>query len=243
MLAPVLGGLIAGIAGWRSAYTLLAIPAMLTVPFLIQEARRTEAVTNKATASATTATPSVMRAMHPILFVFALAVLTQLVVGSVVSFLPIYWVDKHAIAPAAAATLIGLERGGRILGSLLGGTVSDRWGRKQGILLSVISVGPLIVLIILLPFGGLLLATLALFGVMVAMRQPAVQSLIVDTIPERRTSTMLGVYFFLALEGRSLMIPLLGYLMDIFGVGNVLMYLAIAAAALSTAGFVLRKKV
>ncbi len=242
MMAPLLGGLIAATAGWRSTYILLAIPAMLAIPFLVREARHPETSVNAAPVPVTTATPSVMRAMRPILFVFTLAVVIQLLVGSVVSFLPVYWVDKHGIAPAAAASLIGLERGGRVLGSLLGGAASDRWGQKQGILISVISAGPLILLIILLPFNGLLIAALALFGVVVAMRQPAIQSLIVDTIPEHRTSTLLGIYFFLALEGRSLLVPLLGYLMDIFTVSTVIWYLAVAASAMSVLSFGLRKK-
>jgi MFS family permease len=223
-MAPLLGGLIAATAGWRSTYILLAIPAMLAIPFLVREARHPETSVNAAPVPVTTATPSVMRAMRPILFVFTLAVVIQLLVGSVVSFLPVYWVDKHGIAPAAAASLIGLERGGRVLGSLLGGAASDRWGQKQGILISVISAGPLILLIILLPFNGLLIAALALFGVVVAMRQP------------------LGIYFFLALEGRSLLVPLLGYLMDIFTVSTVIWYLAVAASAMSVLSFGLRKK-
>lgn len=243
LLAPVLGGLIAWSVGWRFVYTVLALPALALVPFLIQQAKRPEPTPEEAHPSVATPSLSLGQALRPILFIFILGVTAQLIAGGVVAYLPLFLVDRHAVLPAVAAMLVGFERGGNVLGSFLGGVVSDRWGRKPGVLLSVITTGPLIVLMILVPFGALLLGIFALLGVILHMRQPAMQSLIVDAIPEHRTSTLLGLYFFLSMEGRSLMVPVVGYLMDVLGMNNTFLYLALAALALSTVAFFYRKRV
>ena len=45
-------------------------------------------------------------------------------------------------------------------------------------------------------------------------RQPALQTLLLDTTPPQLRATVIGLYFFLSMEGRSLVQPVAGYFMD-----------------------------
>ena len=49
----------------------------------------------------------------------------------------VYLVDKHNIAPAYAAMLLGIMRSGGIAGSLFGGWLSDKWGGKNAIFFAI----------------------------------------------------------------------------------------------------------
>ena len=85
--------------------------------------------------------------------VTSLVVLTQLIAGSAMSFIPVYLVDKHNVAPAYAAMLVAIIRGGGVAGSLLGGWLSDKWSRKNTLFLALIATGPILYLLSLLPFN------------------------------------------------------------------------------------------
>ena len=60
------------------------------------------------------------------------------------------------------------------------GTLSDHMGRQGVILISVISAGPLPYLFTLAPIGFGVLALLALYGLVMSFRIPAIESLIAD---------------------------------------------------------------
>jgi MFS family permease len=139
--------------------------------------------------------------------------------------------------------LIGLVRLGSVIGAPMGGALSDKIGRKPGVLISIIGVGPLILLLTLLPYGLGLMAVFVLLGGFINLRQPALQALIVESIPRGQRSTFLGFYFFLSLEGRSLIVPAIGYLMDSFGLVQTFNGLALAALALSATALLFRKRV
>jgi hypothetical protein len=66
------------------------------------------------------------------------------------------------------------------------------------------------------------------------------QALIVNVSSQRHRSTLLGLYFFLAMEGMSLMLPLAGYFMDTFGLFPAFMGMATATLLLSVAVLIVR---
>ena len=158
------------------------------------------------------------------------------------AFIPLYLVDKHGVAAAFAAVLMGILRIGGILGSLVGGWLSDGWGRKPAIILSLVITGPVLYLLTLLPYNAGLVAVLILFGMCRYMTQAAAQPYLMDTVPAYLRATAFGIYFGLALEGQSLIQPLAGHFMDIYGIASVFSIVAIISLGVSFLTLLLAKK-
>ena len=214
-MGPILGGLI------------VALPALSAVPLILKKFRQQEPVTHEPTTDdSTTQQPiqrglSIFQVLKPIAIIFILTVSTQLVAGSAMAFIPIYLVDKHNIAPGYAAMMLGIIRGAGIVGSLFGGWLSDRWGRKNAIFLSLVATGPVLYLLTILSFNAGLIVVFILFGL---------------------RATVFGIYFGLSMEGMSLVQPVAGHFMDIFGIIEVFTVIALISVGLSLVALFLAKK-
>ena len=240
--APILGGIIGDMLGWRYAFIILSIPALISVPLVLKKFRLSQSIDNSqlteetlsnAPIKAVPKLASLAKVLKPIAAITALAVLTQLIIGSMIAFIPLYLVDKHGLLAAYAAILISVIRGGGMIGTLLGGWLSDKWGRKKVILLAVSAVGPVVYLLTILPFNAALIVIFILFGMFMMMRQPAVQTMIMDAVSPRLRATAIGIYLFLSMEGVSMAQPVVGYFMDIWGIVQVFHVIGLISIGLS----------
>ena len=252
-VGPILGGIIASALGWRFAYILLCIPALLAILVALKKFRQWEhrssdkpitdaTKTDNGLAEVMPGRLNLIQVLRPIAFVTILAILTQLIAGSAVAFIPLYLVDKYNVAPAYAAMLMGTIRGGGIIGSLFGGWLSDRWGRKNAITLAFVATGPLLFLLTRLPFSLALMVVFIIFGLFMQMRQSTVQPFLMDSTPQYLRATVFGIYFGLSMEGQSLLQPAVGYLIDIFGVIDIFHVIAFISIALSLVALLLIKR-
>lgn len=250
-MGPVLGGLIAEFLGWRYAYIILSLPALSVVPLIwrrFQLPERVQAITPSRSPSSTSEPPAplrrlnVVQVLRPVAIIFLLAVGMQLVAGSAMAFIPLYLVDKHGMAAAYAAMMMGIIRGAGIGGSLLGGWLSDRWGRKNAIFTALVAVGPLLFLMTRVSFNAGLIVVLALFGMLMYMRQATVQPFLMDRTPAYLRATIFGIYFGLGIEGQSMIQPVAGHFMDIYGIGPVFTLIALVSTGLSLMALLLAKK-
>ncbi|MBA7623070.1 Sialic acid transporter NanT [subsurface metagenome] len=251
-LGPVLGGFIGDILGWRSAYIILTIPILLALPLVLKTPRQ-QLYGDRAASSAPTndGTPvkptyklsSLWQVLRPIAMISILAILIQLVVGCAIAFFPIYMVDKHNLAPAYAAMFLGIFRGGGVAGSLLGGWLSDRWGRKNTIILPLLAIGPILYLLTKLPFNTVFIVIFVLFGVIMYMRIPAMQAMLMDNTPPHFRATVTGIYIGLGMEGMSIIQPIAGRLMDIWGIAQVFNIIALISVGLSVVALFLAKRI
>ncbi len=246
-LGPLLGGLIAELLGWRFAFIILALPALSAVPLMLKKFRYLEPLNpepiNDGTKRQTIRQgSSIFQVLRPIAIIFVLAVLMQFVAGSAMAFIPLYLVDKHHIAPTYAAMMMGIIRGGGIAGSLFGGWLSDKWGRKNAIFLTLAATGPTLYLLTVLPFNTGLIVIFVLFGWLMYMRQATVQPYVMSNVPPQLRATIFGIYFGLSMEGMSMVQPVAGYFMDIFGIAEVFTAIALITAGLSLVALFLVKK-
>lgn len=252
-IGPVLGGLIADWLGWHSAFIILGIPALVAVPLVLKRFRQQKPTDIGGQANQSfkaddfTLQPkhqdiSIGQALKPIAIVFALIILTQFVNGSAMAFIPIYLVDRHNIAPAYAAMLTSIIRGGGIAGSLFGGWLSDRWGRKKAISLALVAAGPILYLLTRLPFNGWLIVIFILFGLVSLMRPAVFQPFLMENTPPQFRATIFGLYFGLGMEGTSLLQPVAGYFMDVFSIVEVFNVIALISVGLSLAALLLAKR-
>jgi len=249
-LGPILGGLIAAMLGWRLSYIILSILPIMAVILVWQQFRPRElalhervkqaAIKDGSPADPAPKRPSIWQVLRPIALVTSLAVLAQLIAGSAMAFIPVYLVDKHAIAPAAAAMFMGVVRGGGIAGSLFGGWLSDRWGRANALVLALAAIGPILYLLNILPFP-LIIAPFVLFGFVMYMRQVTIQTWLMDSTPPQLRATIFGIYFGLSMEGMSLAQPVAGHFMDVFGITDVFYFIALVSLGLSLAALIFMK--
>ena len=167
----------------------------------------------------------------------------QIVFASVNSYFPLYMVDHHHISPKLAGIVISLIAGAGILGAPLGGALSDRFGRKKMILISLSLVGPFFFAVIRSPLGIPLIISLLIYGMTMSVRMPTMESLIADVVPVGRRTTVLGIYFFLGMETAGISTPVVGRLIDLYGLDPVFTGLATGLCLVAAFALLIRKKI
>jgi len=243
VVAPFLAVLIASLSGsWRWAFTVLALPALLagillwaTVPGRGQVEMHTEADVLEDRLD----WRGIVRAIGLLLGV---TVLLSLITFSIYSFLPLYLTDKHGVSFGQAGILTGIMIGVGVVGSPLGGRLSDRIGRERVILVSVLSAGPLLYLLAIAPMGLWFLSVLVVYGLAMSVRMPVCESLIADYVPGSRRAMALATYYFFGQETSSMVTPLVGRLIDANGMSPVFRGLALLACAISAGALAMLRK-
>ena len=151
------------------------------------------------------------------------------------TFIPLYWIQSYAASKGAGATALTLMLSAGVVGTLLGGWLADRFGRRVVVLVSMLALVPLLwefvttpsrtlALLLLVPIG---LALYAPFSVMTVMGQ--------EYLPGR-VGTASGLTIGLAVTLGGLAAPLLGRVADLHGVRAALATLVAVpvAGALAT---------
>ena len=252
-IGPLVGGLIAEHLGWRFAFIILSLPALCAVPLIIKKFALVEKVAGiispqqpadkrPVQAKAGIHKIGIAEVLRPLAIILSLCVTMQLIAGVAMSFAPLYLVGRHGIAPAFAAILVGIMRFGGISGSLLGGWLSDRWGRKQAIFVSLVGTGPVLYLITVLPYNAGLIVVLILFGMSRYMTQATMQPYLMSSTPPYLRGIIFGIYFGLGMEGQSLLQPVAGYFMDIYGITSIFTVIAMVSVGLSLVTLFLAKR-
>ena len=242
--SPILGGLIADNLGWRFSFIILCIPVLLAAILIFWKVSLSErhrnsgglrqtAISNGTRVKAKTGLASLGKALRPVAVICVLAILMQFISVAAENFIPLYLVDKHSIAAAHAAMWLGVMRGGGMAGSLFGGWLTDKWGRENALYFAIIGTGPVLYLVTILPFNAVFVVVLVLFGAFAFMRYPAFQTLLIDVTPPQLRATVLGLYFFLMMEGMSLAQPIVGYFTDIWGINQVFSVIGLITVGLA----------
>jgi FSR family fosmidomycin resistance protein-like MFS transporter len=245
---------------WRLSFLLLAVPALVMSALLWlttrkpHEARQIaekarlapsmgDSNPNGGPAGAPNPTITWGQIIRAIGILAMISISMQMVFSSVYSYLPLYLVDRNGIPPEYAGIMVGLVAGAGIVGGPLGGALSDRLGRKQVILLSLLLAGPLLFAATRAPAGLWLTLSLAAYGTSISARMPAMESLIADVVPSRRRATVLGIYYLLGQETSGVVTPLVGHLIDLRGLDPVFTGLALGLCLVSVTALTFRKRI
>jgi len=246
-------------SSWRTSFFILALPSLLvgtilwittekTLGDLEEETEESNRqgknpdAKNPAGGSKQTHV-SWSRIIRAIGIIACLSMTMQIVFASVNSYLPLYMVDHHNISPKLAGIVISLIAGSGVAGAPLGGAMSDRFGRKQVILFSLTLSGPLFFIVTRLPFGIPLLLALICYGMANSVRMPSMESLIADVVPVGRRATVLGIYFFMGMETAGITTPIVGRLIDKYGLDPVFTGLAAALCVSAAIALLFRKRI
>ncbi|MEE9202300.1 MAG: MFS transporter [Dehalococcoidia bacterium] len=237
-LTPLMALGIALTMGWRGPFLILAIPTFLAGFLFLRILRREPGVPAPAPAEEKEggALGALLRRLG---LLVGVSVLTQSVTMAIIAFVPMFLVDKHALSPAYAGMFLSLIYGAGLVAAPAGGMLSDRLGRRPIILFSVIATGPVIYLFTIAPFGPTLIALFVLLGMVMYIRQPVLESMIVQGVPAKRMSSFLGIYYFGSIESASVVAPVVGLLMDRIGpdrtfalLGGIVLAASLAVALL-----------
>jgi FSR family fosmidomycin resistance protein-like MFS transporter len=182
----------------------------------------------------------ILRALGVITFI---SISVQILSAGARSYLPLYMVDHYDISPKLAGIVISVIAGSGVIGGPLGGALSDRFGRKQVILVSLSCAGPLFFAVTRSTYGIPLLISMILYGLTMSVRMPSMESLIADVVPVGRRTTVLGIYFFIGMETSGIMTPVIGRLIDIYGLDGIFTSVAVALCVIAAIALFFRKHI
>lgn len=219
-LAPLVGVAIATALGWRGPYIVLAVFALaFGIVFYLMMGRRSELKTaiQKTTNDQQNTAPETPGRIRYLIVFMVLCAITQSIVFSVVSFTPLFLVDRFNVSQAASGAFIAVYYSTSLWATALGGYFSDRVGRIRLVLAVCLGSGIGLYLLDLASFGIAMVAVMLLIGTCGAIRMPVAESYIIRNTSDKHRSTVMGIYFFSGMEGGAVLTPLAGYLIDSLG--------------------------
>lgn len=169
----------------------------------------------------------VLRIMAPLLVPLVGIILARAFMSSALTtYLPTFLAEEGAELWLAGISLSVLEAAG-VAGALLGGSLSDRLGRRVVLLASLLAT-PLLMLLFLAVSGWLRFPLLLAMGFAALSVTPVIMALVQESCPENRALAN-GTYMSLSFVIRSGVVVLVGAMGDLWG-----MRLAFMACALIT---------
>jgi len=240
-LTPLIAVAIAGALGWRGSIVTMSIATFIIgILLFILLGRR--GYTRKALeVTATTpeeGPPTTAGSMRRLIPFILLGVILQVIIFSVSYYIPLFAVDNLQASEATGAFLYSLFHFAGLWAGPVGGYLSDRLGKVPVMLTVSLIAGPALYLLSLSSLGWSVWGVLLLLGVCMYMSMPITEAYIITHAPQRRRSTILGIYYFASRGGIGLSAPLVGYLADHYSfatgftiMGGVLLGIVLVCAA------------
>ena len=158
------------------------------------------------------------------------------------AFLPVYWINALQQGRAAAGAALSLLLAIGTAGTLLGGSMADRFGRKRVIALGLLISGLLLLALPAIRQPGLAMALLVPLGLSLFAPASVMVTLGQEYLPER-VGLASGVTLGLAVTVGGLAAPLLGWVVDRQGFAAAFTIAALLAlGASAVAGLLPRPK-
>jgi len=156
-----------------------------------------------------------LRLMGPLLLpLLGIITVRAFMSSALTTYLPVFLTEEGAALWFAGVSLSVLEAAG-IVGALMGGSLSDRFGRRIVLLVSLL-VTPLLMLVFLAVSGWLRFPLLLMMGFTALSVTPVVMALVQETSPENRALAN-GLYMSTSFIIRSGAIVALGAASDLLG--------------------------
>ncbi|SCE75901.1 Predicted arabinose efflux permease, MFS family [Micromonospora viridifaciens] len=149
-----------------------------------------------------------------------------------VLFLSLYLTAGRGASESLAGAVVGAYGAGGAAGTLLGGVLADRWGRRSTLLAAHLGAAGLMAVLAFSRHLAVIAVLAALIGVVHSMPSPAFVAAIVDVVPEERRSRAFNLQFWAFNLGMAVASLLAGVLAE---ASFVALFLVDAAATLAAA--------
>ena len=116
--------------------------------------------------------------------------------GFAVLFLSLYLTAQRGASPALAGLIVGGYGIGGVAGTLLGGVLTDRWGRRSTLLAAHFATAALLVALGVSTDLRIVAGLALLLGVGQSMPSPAFVAAIIDVVPVERRSRAFNLQFW-----------------------------------------------
>lgn len=209
------------IVGWigLEGSVIAIIPGLLLSALMYWQLRR-RPISLAGSSSASSILRSMKEQRRPLLLLSGLVLFRSIAITSFTTFYPTYLVNMGSDLFFAGLALGVFELAGAG-GALIGGTLSDIFGRRTVILISQVASAPLLFFALTQPTGTLGLVLLGLAGALALSAQPVQMTMSMEMLPGGR-STASGIIFFLGFEGTVVATLLIGFVADLIGLGPAL---------------------
>jgi predicted MFS family arabinose efflux permease len=238
-ITPVIASVTAVAWGWRSSFIILAVPTLVFgIIIYVLMGKRTAHTRTGTAAAESNVLPRKTGKKSDLLAFMALSSIATIFFTATMSFIPLLMVDNFNMSQASAAISVAVIYFTGIFANPVSGFLTDRLGRIP--LMIAASICLLLVLFSMstVPGGYAIYFILILLGIAIALTQTSSESYIVESVSEKKCSSVLGAYYFANLVGAGVLTPLLGALIDNKGI-----YISLGAAAialsLATIGYII----
>lgn len=169
--------------------------------------------------------------LHRALRVFGLLAWLTLtrafLIGAVTTFLPTYMNDVAGASLWLAAGALTILEAAGVVGALLAGSLSDRFGRRA-VLLALMLVSPLLLVVFVNSPAALYMPLLVLLGISALAPAPVFLAVVQDAFPNDRALAN-GIFNAIVFLALGLGISLTGVSADTLGLQNAFMLSAVIA--------------
>ncbi|MDD4859435.1 MAG: MFS transporter [Dehalococcoidales bacterium] len=217
-IAPLTAAAISAIWGWRAPFIVMSVPTIIygVIFYALLKRLVKPSSSTHATTAGIHVTAPVPGKSRLIAFMIVNSVSHAVLLG-VLSFVPLFAVDRFGIAKEAAGIFISLYYGAGLGASVIGGYLSDRFGALRVFLaVCFLSILPVYLLGIAPSTTIVGIVTFAL-GMLSYIAMPTSEAYLINHTPESRRSSVLGIMYFSNIEGVTVFTIVLGYLIERVG--------------------------
>ena len=213
-LGPTLAVLLTQRFG-RPGVLVMLVPTLLALGFLATQWRALGQARNTRLARTQTEKQSRTRVLGVVGFLMVLIILRSTTVGGLQTFLPLYFGETGELPPEGAAFLVTLLLISGVVGTLSGGTLAERFGRKA-MMIGTMSAA-LVGLALFLHAGGpLRVVAICVGGASISAAWPVLVVMIQESMPGH-VGLASGLSLGTAYGATGLGVASLGGLADTFG--------------------------
>jgi FSR family fosmidomycin resistance protein-like MFS transporter len=156
-----------------------------------------------------------LQRMRPLMVPLAgILVVRAFMSAAITTYLPTFLTEEGAAFWVAGASLSILEAAG-VFGALVGGSLSDRLGRRVVLLFSMLT-SPILLFLFMSLNGWWQISMLPLLGFASISTTPVIMALVQETHPENRALAN-GVFMATSFLIRSVVVILMGAIGDLYG--------------------------